>query len=75
MKVTKIDQPEHASVTAEVNPEHARIKDTLISRGVNSPRVPRELETIPLSLFNLEPSTAPEKPLGLKLNLYQMENP
>lgn len=73
--MTKVDHPEHANVPAGINPEHARIKVVLVARGVDSPRVSSELDTIAPNLFNLEPHTAPDKPLGVKLNLYQMENP
>jgi cell division protein FtsZ len=60
---------------ARVNPEQSgKLKVTLVMTGVNSPHVLSGFGTIASQLFNLEPYAEPEKPLGLKLNLYQMEN-
>jgi cell division protein FtsZ len=60
---------------ARVNPEQSgKLKVTLVMTGVNSPHVLSGFGTIAPQLFNLEPYAEPEKPLGLKMNLYQMEN-
>jgi len=61
---------------ARVNPELAgMLKVTLVMTGVNSPHVLSGFGTIAPQLFNLEPYAEPEKPLDLKLNLFQMEPP
>jgi len=60
---------------ARVNPEqNGSLKVTLVMTGVNSPHILSGFGTIAPQLFNLEPYAAPEKPLDIKLNLYQMEN-
>jgi cell division protein FtsZ len=60
---------------ARVNPEQdGKLKVTLVMTGINSPHVLSGFGAIALQLFNLEPFAGPEKPLDLKLNLYQMEN-
>lgn len=60
---------------ARVNPEqNGKLKVTLVMTGINSPRLVSGLEKIAPQLFNLEPYAESEKPLNLKLDLYQMEN-
>jgi cell division protein FtsZ len=59
---------------ARVNPEmDGKLKVTLVLTGVNSPYIPSGLGAIAPQLFNLEPYAELEKPLGIKLDLYQME--
>lgn len=59
---------------ARVNPDLAgTLKVTLVMTGVNSPHLLSGFGTIAPQLFNLEPYAEPEKPLNVKLNLYQME--
>jgi len=59
---------------ARVNPDLAgMLKVTLVMTGVNSPHLLSGFGTISPQLFNLEPYAEPEKPLDMKLNLYQME--
>jgi cell division protein FtsZ len=60
---------------ARVNPQQdGKLKVTLVMTGVNSPHLLSGFGTIAPQLFNLEPYAEPEKPLGIELNLYQMEN-
>jgi cell division GTPase FtsZ len=60
---------------ARVNPEQdGKLKVTLVMTGVNSPHILSGFGTIAPQLFNLEPHAAPERPLNMRLNLYQMEN-
>jgi cell division protein FtsZ len=60
---------------ARVNQEQeGKLKVTLVMTGVNSPHVLSGFGTIAPQLFNLEPYAEPEKPLDVKLGLYQMEN-
>jgi len=60
---------------ARVNPEQdGKLKVTLVMTGVNSPHILSGFGTIAPQLFNLEPYAEPEKPLDIKLNLYQMES-
>jgi cell division protein FtsZ len=60
---------------ARVNPEqNGKLKVTLVMTGVNSPQILSGFRTIAPQLFNMEPYAEPEKPLGIELNLYQMEN-
>jgi len=60
---------------ARVSPEQeGRLKVTLVMTGVNSPHLLSGFGTIAPQLFNLEPYAEPEKPLDIKLNLYQLEN-
>ena len=60
---------------ARVNPElDGKLKVTLVMTGVNSPHILSGFGTIAPQLFNLEPHAEPERPLDLKLDLYQMEN-
>lgn len=68
---------DHALVIwgARVNPEQeGKLKVTLVMTGVNSPQIVTGLGMIAPELFNLEPYAEPERPLDVKLNLYQMEN-
>jgi len=59
---------------ARVNPQQdGKLKVTLVMTGVNSPHLLSGFGTIAPQLFNLEPYAEPEKPLGIELNLYQME--
>ncbi|MGB9714249.1 MAG: cell division protein FtsZ [Candidatus Bathyarchaeales archaeon] len=60
---------------ARVNPEQdGKLKVTLVMTGINSPHILSGFGTIAPQLYNLEPYAEPEKPLGIELNLYQMEN-
>jgi cell division protein FtsZ len=60
---------------ARVNPEqNGKLKVTLVMTGIDSPHLANGLGTIAPQLFNLESSAEPEKPLNLKLDLYQLEN-
>jgi cell division GTPase FtsZ len=59
---------------ARVNSElGGMLKVMLVMTHVNSPHVRGGFGTIAPQLFNLEPYAEPEKPLDIKLNLYQME--
>lgn len=59
---------------ARVNPQQeGKLKVTLVMTGVNSPSILGGFGAIAPRLFNLEPYAEPERPLGIKLNLYQME--
>jgi hypothetical protein len=49
------------------------LKVMLVMTRVNSPHVRDGFGTVAPQLFNLEPYAEPEKPLDIKLNLYQME--
>jgi len=60
---------------ARVNPElNGFLKVTLVMTGVNSPHLLSGFGAIAPQLFNLEPYAEPEKPLDVKLGLYQLEN-
>jgi cell division protein FtsZ len=60
---------------ARVNPvQDGKLKVTLVMTGVNSPHILSGFGTIAPHLYNMEPYAEPEKPLGIKLDLYQMEN-
>jgi cell division protein FtsZ len=60
---------------ARVNPhQEGKLKVTLVMTGVNSPHILSGFGTIAPQLFNLEPYAEPEKPMSIKLDLYQMEN-
>jgi cell division protein FtsZ len=60
---------------ARVNPgQDGKLKVTLVMTGVNSPHILSGFGTIAPQLFNLEPYAEPEKPLDIKLNLYQLED-
>jgi len=56
------------------NEQDGKLKIVLVMTGVNSPHILSGFGTIAPHLFNLEPYAEPEKPLNIKLNLYQMEN-
>jgi len=59
---------------ARVNPEQdGKLKVTLVMTGVNSPHILSGFGTIAPQLFNLETYAEPEKPLDIKLDLYQLE--
>jgi len=59
---------------ARVNPQQdGKLKVTLVMTGVNSPHILSGFGTIAPQLFNLEPYAEPEKPLDIKLDLYQLE--
>jgi cell division protein FtsZ len=61
---------------ARVNPEQdGKLKVTLVMTGVNSPHILSGFGTIAPQLFNLEAYAEPEKPLDIKLDLYQLEPP
>jgi len=60
---------------ARVSPESdGKLKVTLVMTGVNSPHILSGFGTIAPQLFNLEPYAEPEKPLDIKLSVYQLEN-
>ena len=60
---------------ARVNPEqNGKLKVTLVMTGVDSPHALSGFGAIAPHLFNMEPKAEPEKPLGIDLSLYQMEN-
>ena len=60
---------------ARVNPEQSgKLKVTLVMTGVDSQQAISGLGTIAPQLFNMEPHAEPEKQLGLKLDLYQLES-
>jgi cell division GTPase FtsZ len=60
---------------ARVNPKQdGKLKVTLVMTGVNSPHILSGFGAIAPQLFNLEPYAEPEKPLDIKLNLYQLEH-
>lgn len=60
---------------ARVNPQQdGKLKVTLVMTGVNSQHILSGFGTIAPQLFNLEPHVEPERQLGIKLDLYQMEN-
>lgn len=60
---------------ARVNPEqNGKLKVTLVMTGVDSPQVLEGFGAIVPHLFNMESKSGPERPLGIDLNLYQMEN-
>ena len=59
---------------ARVNPKQdGKLKVTLVMTGVNSPHILSGFGTIAPQLFNLETYAEPEKPLDIKLDLYQLE--
>jgi cell division protein FtsZ len=60
--------------SAKVDPEQeGKLKVTLVMTGVDSPSRRNKFEAIAPQLFNLETNSDNEKPLGIELNLYQME--
>jgi cell division protein FtsZ len=59
---------------ARVNPDlDGKLKVTLVMTGVDSPQQVNGLARIGSQLFNLDPYSDSEKPLGIELNLYQMD--
>lgn len=61
--------------SARVNPQQTgKLTVTLVMTGVNSPHIPGGVNTIAPQLFDIDPCARPEKPLDLRLDLYQMEN-
>ena len=74
MKVTKIEQPEHANLPTRIDLVQSGIKIPVVAEGTET-GVQNRFDVIAPRLFNLEPHSQTEKPLGLKLNLYQMESP
>jgi len=60
---------------ARVNPNlSGTLKVTLVMTGVHSPYLLSGFGTIAPSLYDLDQHGGPEKPLGIDLGLYQMEN-
>jgi cell division GTPase FtsZ len=60
---------------ARVNAEKTgKLKIVLVMTGVNSSDILSGFGAIAPQLFNLEPYAEPEKPLDVRLDLYQMEN-
>lgn len=74
--VTEImDRNAHVIWGARVNPQQeGKLKVTLVMTGVKSHPILGGLGTVAPQLFNMEPYAEPERPLGIKLNLYQMES-
>lgn len=72
--MTKIEQPEHANLPTRNDLTQTIINIPLVVKGTET-GVQSRLDIIAPRLFNLEPHSQTEKPLGLKLNLYQMEKP
>jgi cell division protein FtsZ len=59
---------------ASVDPQQeGRLKVTLVMTGLNSPNSLNSSRTAAAQLFNLDPTAETERPLDIKLNLYQME--
>lgn len=64
----------HVIWGARVNPQQeGKLKVTLVMTGVDSPQTLSGFGKIAPQLFNLEPYAESERPLDVKLNLYQME--
>ena len=60
---------------ARVNPDmNGLLRVTLVMTGVHSPYLLSGFGAIAPQLYNMEPYAEPEKPLEIKLPLYQMEN-
>jgi cell division protein FtsZ len=69
-----IHENAHVIWGARVNPQQeGKLKVTLVMTGVNPPNMLNSLQRIAPELFNLDTTTESEKPLDLKLDLYQME--
>jgi cell division protein FtsZ len=65
----------HVIWGARINPQQmGKLKVTLVMTGVNRPHAPTSLTRIAPHLYNMESRAEPEKPLGIALNLYQMES-
>jgi cell division GTPase FtsZ len=59
---------------ASVDPQQdGRLKVTLVMTGLNSPNSLSTPGTVGAQLFNLDPTAATERPIKIKLDLYQME--
>jgi cell division protein FtsZ len=59
---------------ASVDPlQEGRLKVTLVMTGVNSPNSLNSFRGAAARLFNLDPIAEPERPIEIKLDLYQME--
>jgi len=64
----------HVLCGARVNPDfEGKLKVTLVMTGVDPPQRANTFATIAPQLFDLEPYGESEKPLGIDLNLYQMD--
>lgn len=60
---------------ARVNPQqNGKLKVTLVMTGVNSPHLLSGFGAIAPRLYNMEPYAEPERPLGVDLNLTQLES-
>ena len=60
---------------ASVDPQQeGRLKVTLVMTGLNLANSVRSLGAIAPQLFNLERNAEPEKPIDIRLDLYQMES-
>jgi cell division protein FtsZ len=60
---------------AKVNPQQdGKLKVTLVMTGVDSMQKRAGFGSIAPQLFNMEPYSEQEKPLGLEFSLYQMES-
>ena len=60
---------------ASVDPQQEdRLKVTLVMTGVNPANSSRSIGAIAPQLFNMERNAEPERPIDVKLNLYQMES-
>jgi cell division protein FtsZ len=65
----------HVIWGARVNPQQiGKLRVTLVMTGVNKPHALNSLAKVAPLLYNMESRTEPEKPLGIALNLFQMEN-
>lgn len=54
--------------------QHGRLKAKLVIKRLDPVNPSSRLSSIAPQLFNLEPHSKPEKSLGVKLGLYQMES-
>jgi len=60
---------------ARVNPaQEGKLRVTVLMTGLNSEEKMGKLEDVLPRMYNLEPNCEPEKPLGIVLDLYQMED-
>jgi cell division protein FtsZ len=65
----------HVICGARVNPDlEGKLKVTLVMTGVDPPQQANTLAKIAPQLYDLEPYTESEKPLGIDLSLYQMDS-
>jgi cell division protein FtsZ len=51
------------------------LRVTLVLTGIHSPQLVSGYEMPQVKLYNMEPFCGPETPLGIELNLYDMERP